>query len=47
MQLYAVESSTNLTDWTSLGLSTELGNGLFQLIAPDDLPESFFRVLAP
>jgi len=46
-QLYAVEASTNLMNWTSLGLSAELGGGLFQLIAPAAVPEQFFRVRAP
>ncbi len=46
-QLYSVETSTNLSNWTDLGLSTELGGGSFQWVGPLAPPKRFYRVRLP
>lgn len=50
-QLYSVESSTNLVDWTVLGLATETpadsGSFRFTHIGAGAAPRRFYRVNAP
>ena len=45
-QLYAVQRSTNLVDWTDLGGATDLGTGVFEFIhAPGNSPPfRFYKV---
>jgi hypothetical protein len=47
VQVYAVQSSTNLLNWIHLGFPTHLGSGLFELTVPGGAPKDFFRIAAP
>jgi hypothetical protein len=48
-QLYTVQGSTTLTNWTDLGTATDLGGGLFQFIhtATGGAPYRFYKVRLP
>ncbi|HWQ92944.1 MAG TPA: LamG-like jellyroll fold domain-containing protein, partial [Clostridia bacterium] len=48
-QLYLLQASTNLVDWTSLGTPAALDSGRFRFVDPgsDTFGSRFYRIIAP